>query len=72
MNVLVYKTNVHTRHQLNYIQSVLKRFKDIKQWSIDMQDIDKVLRIVISNGVSEVEILNAVKSIGINCEELNS
>ncbi len=67
----MYKTNVQTQYQLNYIQYIFKRFKEIEQWSVDMEDVDKVLRIVQPKTVSEAEIINALRSIGINCEELN-
>jgi Ca2+-binding EF-hand superfamily protein len=72
MAVLVYKTNVQSEHQLNYIQYIFRGIKEIGKWSVDVEDIDKVLRIVISEGVSEEKIVNALSSIGINCEELDN
>ena len=44
MDILVFKTNVTEPYQLSKIQSVLMPVTDIKQWTVDLEDCDKVLK----------------------------
>ena len=69
MDILVFKTNVTEQHQLRKIQSLLMPVTDIKQWTVDLEDCDKVLRIEC-NDLNPREIEQLLFASGMFCREL--
>ena len=61
-NILVFGTNIKTEKDKQIITEVLNTNKEIQQWSIDLEDIDSVLRV-------ETETLNAQQIIKIISEQ---
>jgi hypothetical protein len=68
-NILIFKTNIAQPQDKELIAELLE-IPDITQWSVDMDDIDCVLRIVTS-GLDCNEIINRITSCGYFCEELD-
>ncbi len=68
-DVFVFKTNIATADDLNKITLVMSEEYRIKKWSVDMHDIDKVLRIE-SQQLKLSEILELTRLAGYWCEEL--
>lgn len=58
MQILVFKTNIHQREDVQKVKGHLNKHKDIIAWNVDTGDIDKVLRVVAS-----ADITNSVESI---------
>lgn len=69
MEVLVFKTNVTEQAEVSRLHSLLTSFANIKQVSVDLDDCDKVLRIVGDNP-SPTQIETLVGSLGLACSEL--
>ena len=69
MNVLIFKTNIRFKKDLNIIQPILAGYKHIIQWNVDRHDTDKVLRI-ISTSADTLEIIKTINLAGYHCEEL--
>jgi len=67
-SVLVFKTNISTQTEARKLQSVLNK-KAILKWNVDLEDCDRVLRIV-STGVSPLEIISLARKKGLECVEL--
>ena len=70
MEILVFKTNVTSMKKVSMIAPVLTSFPSIRQWSFDLEDRDKVLRIEFTEpdpGSIESLLLMA----GFNCRELD-
>jgi hypothetical protein len=59
MEVLVFKTNIRYKKQLNAIQQHISEHPGILKWNIDLKDCDKVLRIESKN-IEPVMIENIV------------
>ena len=68
-DILIFKTNIHLKHDLKNVEPILNNIAQIKSWNIDREDIDNVLRIESSNLLPE-EITNLIKKAGYYCEEL--
>jgi hypothetical protein len=66
--VLVFKTNISSRAEAERLQPVLNN-KAIVKWNLDMEDCDRVLRIV-TKGFPSDEIISFAKREGLECEEL--
>lgn len=68
MEILVFKTNVLNKRQANTIGKLLKNI-NIMEWNIDLQDIDKVLRIE-THTTSAKHIEDIITNAGFKCQEL--
>lgn len=69
MDVLVFKTSVATPLQVSRVQPLLAAMADIKQYNFDLEDCDKVLR-VVSSRIEPATINHLLHVAGFACEEL--
>ena len=70
MRRFILKTNIKTINQIRLLKAVLERHANIATWSIDLDDVDKVL-VVNSRGFSKPEeVIQLVTSQGFYCAEL--
>jgi hypothetical protein len=70
MEVLVFKTNVTSKKKVSKISALLTSFPAIEQWNFDLDDCDKVLR-VVSRGVNPGSVESLLHNAGFNCQELD-
>lgn len=67
--VLIFKTNIEFEFDICQIKNIFNNISSITNWSIDREDIDKVLRIEsLNNNVAEI--INSLNNLGYLCEEL--
>lgn len=69
MSVYVFKTDINSASLIESVKPLLNSYQYISDWSIDIEDIDNVLR-VISVELLENEIIQIIKSKGFICEAL--
>jgi hypothetical protein len=67
--ILVLKTSLTAQSEVEEIGILLDRYPQIIEWNVDLEDCDKVLRIV-SNGLMEVDIVEMLHKAGCEAEEL--
>tara|TARA_R110002049_G_scaffold127846_1_gene284954 strand:- start:1207 stop:1458 length:252 start_codon:yes stop_codon:yes gene_type:complete len=70
LKIHIFKTNIRTEQDIFIIRQILNSNPNIITWSVDMEDIDKVLRIESHKDFNEEEIITMVKLRGLYCEEL--
>ena len=70
MDLLIFKTNINTKKKAFVIQTLLNNFDCITDCSIDLQDIDRVLRIESKIQLNENKIINTLNQHGLLCEPL--
>ena len=68
-NILIFKTNIQTEFDKLRIKNVLDASHRVLKWSIDMEDVDHVLRIV-SDSLSPEQIISVLDYVGFECAEL--
>lgn len=68
MDVLVFKTDV-TKRKVSKVSTLLTSFPAVEQWNFDLEDCDKILRIV-SDGLSPRLVESALQKVGVHCQEL--
>ncbi|HEY0668972.1 MAG TPA: hypothetical protein VGD22_12385 [Sphingobacteriaceae bacterium] len=68
-HILVFKTNIRLKKDLAIIEKILKKDLLILHWSLDRDDIDKILRIE-SKSKNSSQIIAAINKAGYFCEEL--
>ena len=69
MEVLIFKTNIRYKKQINAIEQHIANQPGIIKWNVDLKDVDKVLRIETLY-LHPAKIEGLVKKAGYNCEEL--
>lgn len=69
MEVLVFKTNIEETTSLDKIKSVFNNMWQIREWSVDLEDEDKVLRIE-SVHLSGEKVKGLISDLGIHCDDL--
>ncbi len=67
--ILVFKTDIRTTADIEYVKETLDRHRGIRDWHVDTDDIDCVLRIV-SDELSAEAILALISARGYQCTEL--
>jgi hypothetical protein len=70
MEILVFKTNVTSKKKVSKVSPLLTSFPTIQQWNFDLDDCDKVLRIVATELIpGSVESL--LQTAGFDCEVMD-
>jgi len=67
-HILLFKTDIRTEGDKRYIGKIMEE-QQIDQWTVDLHDIDCVLRIV-SPTLKEEEVIELVVKNGYQCEIL--
>jgi len=70
MEILVFKTDVSNRKRVNALAPHLQNIKGIIKWNVDLQDVDKVLRIECSS-IAPNTIEKRLQQAGYFCQELS-
>jgi len=69
IKILVFKTNLITKEEVNDIAPLLQNHVDVLRWNVDHHDKDNVLRIETTNLLpGDIELL--LREAGYFCEEL--
>ncbi|MDN5216354.1 hypothetical protein QQ020_30075 [Fulvivirgaceae bacterium BMA12] len=70
MNILIFKTDIDCERRFNYVNYLFTNHPQIFQWTVDSKDVDKVLRVESSENITESDVIQLLRRIGIYCEEL--
>ena len=70
MEILIFKTNIYSASEFNPVKNLLRNSYNVQNCTVDLQDSDKVLR-VVGEGLKTNEIKDRVNKFGFLCEELN-
>lgn len=69
-NILVFRTNINSSEQCMAIEPILNALPAISEWSVDLEDREKILRVVANTQLSELDIYLMLKRVGFTCEAL--
>ncbi|MET2984744.1 hypothetical protein [Aureibaculum conchae] len=64
MELLIFKTDIKSKKKVKSLKPVFNGNKDIINWSIDLEDIDNVLRIESTKNLSEQDVIGLVQTNG--------
>jgi hypothetical protein len=71
MEILVFKTNVTSKRKVGKVRALLlTSFPSIQQWNFDLEDCDKVLRIVATD-LHPKSVESLLQTAGFSCHELD-
>jgi hypothetical protein len=69
-HILIFKTNIELAEDRIFVGICLQNEKDVIDWNLDMEDIDKVLRVESKSNNTE-KIIQTITKAGFFCEELD-
>ena len=70
MKLLIFKTNIQSSRHVHELEHVFNEHTSIVKWYIDLEDIDKVLKIKGFESLTETEVQLLLSTKGFNCEPL--
>jgi hypothetical protein len=70
MNLFILKTNINSDQGIRILSDVFNAKPFIMKWTVDMEDIDNVLKINCQSDVKEKEVIQLIESSGFSCEAL--
>ena len=68
--ILIFKTDIGTLKKVRAVKPLLKNNCAILKWTVDISDIDHVLRIESNGDINEQDIIRMVIDCGFRCEAL--
>ena len=70
MEILIFQTDIKSEENVASIEPVLNNHAHILNWSIDLEDIDNVLRIETTTSLTEKAVIEMVKEHDFTIEAL--
>ena len=70
MELLIFQTDIKSKNKVKSIGPLLNGHSNILKWTIDLEDIDNVLRIEANKNLLEEEVIELVKVQGFNIQTL--
>jgi len=70
MEILVFKTNVTSKKKVSKVSPLLTSVSNIQQWNIDLDDCDKVLRVVVTE-LKPGSVESLLQTAGFDCQVLD-
>lgn len=71
MNLSIFRTDIKTEEKVETIKPFLNSHSNIIKWSIDLEDIDNVLKVNFTEDLSEKDMINEIKTQGFYCDVLD-
>jgi len=68
--LFILKTDIKTKKKVKAIRPFLNNHSGIIKWTIDIEDIDNVLKIEASDYLTEHDIIDKIKAQGFYCDAL--
>ena len=69
MTILTFKTNIRFNKDVAKVTACLQQYPGIVRWNVDLEDVDKVLRIETCSATPD-EIVAVIRQCGYECDEL--
>ncbi len=69
MEFMIFKTNINPA-EVELVRSSFNSTPAISEWTIDVDDIDRVLRVRATGNFGESDVMNLVSACGFHCEQL--
>ncbi|NVK52562.1 MAG: hypothetical protein HWD85_06480 [Flavobacteriaceae bacterium] len=70
MKLIILRTDIKTKKEVKKVKSFLNAHPQIINWSVDVEDIDNVLRIESTDQLRETQLIEHIKERGFYCEDL--
>ncbi len=69
MECLVFRTNIRDKKEVKLISKSIENIPGIAEWSVDLEDWEKVLR-VVGTGIEAGQIISKLRSLNVEIQEM--
>lgn len=70
ISIHILKTNINNKTAINTLKLLFNTHPDVIKWSVDLEDVDKVLRVETTKNLTGDAIIKDVIARGFYCEPL--
>lgn len=70
MELLIFQTNIASKKKVDLLTPMFNKHTEILNWSVDLEDIDRVLRIEAASSLLESDVIELVQLQGFTIEVL--
>jgi hypothetical protein len=70
MNILIFKTDISTQEKINQLKLIFINQFEISKWTVDIEDIDNILRVESSKKIDDNYIIDLLTVYHFYCEVL--
>ncbi|MEK6152184.1 hypothetical protein WIW50_02945 [Flavobacteriaceae bacterium 3-367] len=70
MKILIFRTDIKTKKKVRAVEPLFSKLSPVNRWSVDIEDIDNVLRIETADSLNESDIIRLLNIYGFQCETL--
>lgn len=70
MQLFIFKTDINTIQEVRTVNYLFNNHTTINKWSLDIEDIDNVLRIEARENLLEQDVISLINACGFKCEIL--
>ena len=70
MQVLVFRSNIESKEKIDHLEPLFNAHAEVLNWSIDLEDIDNVLRVEATKKITEADVIKIIQINGIQIEPL--
>ena len=70
MEILIFQTDIQSEDKVSHLEPVFNTHSDILNWSVDLEDIDNVLRIEAKTNLTENTVIELVTKHGFHIKTL--
>ncbi len=70
MKLLIFKTNIEGENKVKSLFSLFTFCPEIYEWTVDLEDRDKVLRIEASESFKQESLVELLRVVNLRCEAL--
>jgi tRNA G26 N,N-dimethylase Trm1 len=70
MEIYIYKTNILNQEKAKALNTIFSKHSEISRWTVDTEDIDKVLKVESKQPLAENELMQELNHAGFSCEVL--
>lgn len=68
MNIIVLKTNLSNQEMVGRLEPILDHHLKVRDWNIDLEDVDNVLRIETKENVEEIYFKHLLSDFGFDIQ----
>ncbi len=72
MDILIFKTNVSNKEQVESVRPHLRSLREILRWNVDLLDDEFILRIEANDRLNPRKVETILKKAGYYCKELQT
>ena len=68
MNTIILRTHIQSNEEREALESIIEQLPEVFRWNLDLDDCDKVLKVVGGENLTESDVMKTLYKRGISAE----